>query len=119
MYKLSVIGNLCADAKTGVDKNGRDFISFRMGASHRGQSMFFGVLYYGHPAILDYLVKGRMVYVDGSFGVCASENAEYPEPQITIFANTVELLGRGDRERLPEVAEKPAQTSRRYSKSGR
>lgn len=118
MYKISLIGNLCADAEVKLDKYNREFIAFRVGASSRNVSKFFGVLYYTpNLDFAQYLTKGRRVYIDGGFDVKASTNDKYPDPQITVFPTTVEFCGGSGQAREEDKQarpERPAQNYKRY-----
>lgn len=111
MLQVILIGNLGADAKV-QESNGKQFTTFRVAHTDRWKDDA-GVLHEsttwvdcimdGSPKVLQYLVKGQLVFVSGSCKLrCySSEKDRCMKAGMTISVGRVELLG-GNTDAVPK-----------------
>lgn len=107
MLQVTLIGNLGADAKF-QSVNGHDFTTFRVAHTDKwkddaGQvhesTTWVDCIMDGRPKVIEYLLKGQMVYVSGSckLRVYSSEKDRCMKAGLTINVGRVELLaGKSD-----------------------
>lgn len=107
MLQTICIGHIGSDAQV-KQANGSEFTTFRIAHSDRWkdeagqvheQTTWVDCIMNGRPNILQYLVKGQMVYVSGSTSlrVYSSPKDRCMKAGLTINVRQVELLGgKGD-----------------------
>lgn len=104
MNKVTLIGHLCQNAESATTQDGRPYIKLRMAVNHRvkGQdSVMFITAFYATKSqnIAQYLVKGRQVYVEGSFTLATyTDRNNQAVPAMTVNAYAVELLGSTEKQ---------------------
>lgn len=103
MLKVSVIGHIGANAEVKY-ANGNEFTVLRVahtskwksegGVSHE-ETTWVDVTMQGKPSVLPYLLKGQLVYVEGTANlrVYSSPKDRCMKAGLTINARTIELLG--------------------------
>lgn len=111
MLQVILIGNLGADAKV-QESNGKQFTTFRVahtdrwkddaGVAHESTT-WVDCIIDGSPKVLQYLVKGQLVFVSGSSKLrCySSEKDRCMKAGMTISVGRVELLG-GNTDAVPK-----------------
>lgn len=74
LQKIEIIGNLVQDAEVKQTKEGKEFISFRVAvtesAGEEKRTTYFDVNC-ARSGVLDYLKKGRQVYISGRLSLSA------------------------------------------------
>lgn len=120
MLKVTVIGHIGANAEV-KSANGNEFTVFRVahtskwksedGVSHE-ETIWVDVTMQGKPAVLPYLVRGQMVYVEGTANlrVYSSPKDKCMKAGITVNARAVELLG-GKTDDVPALLYDPVDAS--------
>ncbi len=101
MKKLSLIGNLGDNAKV-VDIKGNKYVSFDIAVTEKKKqedgtlkefTSWFSCLQYGEGAkILEFLVKGKKVFVEGNFdtSIYTSKEGE-SKVQVSLFVKEIVL----------------------------
>lgn len=112
MINLQIIGNLTKDAQTTQSQNnGTVFNKFRVavneGSGQNQNAIFIDVMQkVFNPEdnrVLQYLVKGKKVFVQGRISVDAWVNEQgQPLPSITIWTDKLELLGGNENGSQPQ-----------------
>lgn len=98
MRQITIVGNIGQDPQRRTAANsGKEFFTFSVADNTRDKTLWFSVICYRFNNIFDYLRKGRQILVQGSFDVAVFKDT----PDITIYADTIELLGRRDEEQQP------------------
>ena len=93
MFRLSIIGNLGAAPTIRTAANGREFMSFSVAISHRDKSTtWVNVTGNKQEKLMDYLTKGRQVYVTGDGAIEMYKG----QPDVTIYADRIELCGKSN-----------------------
>lgn len=116
MLKTTVIGHIGADAVV-QSANGNEFTTFRVANTDRWKSadgvaheetIWIDVTMQGKPAVLPYLVRGQLVYVEGSarLRTYSSPKERCIKAGLTVNARSVELLG-GKSDDVPSVLYNP------------
>ena len=93
MLQLSIIGNVGADPQSRKSTNGTELTTFSVAISQKDNTTFWvSVVVSGHPKVVDFIKKGRCVFVQG--------NAEFKvyngQPSVSLYSQRIELAGRGD-----------------------
>lgn len=117
MLKVSLIGHLGANAEI-KNANGKEFTTMRIahtdkwkdaaGVSHE-QTTWVDVIINDKPAVLPYLQRGQMVFVEGTCAlrVYSSPKDRCMKAGLTINARSIELLG-GKNDEIPAALYSPA-----------
>lgn len=126
MLKVSVIGHIGADAVV-QSSNGNEFTTLRIahtdrwknadGTAHE-ETTWVDVTMQGKPAVLPYLTRGQLVYIEGTarLRTYSSPKDRCIKAGITVNARTVELLG-GKSDDVPSVLYSPLDgTEKRVTK---
>lgn len=93
MRQITLVGNIGTEPmKRTATKSGKEFFTFSVADNSRDKTLWFNVICYRFNNIIDYLRKGRQVLVQGSFDIEVFKDS----PDVTIYADVVELLGRKD-----------------------
>lgn len=120
MLKVTVIGHIGANAEV-KSANGNEFTVFRVahtskwksedGVSHE-ETVWVDVTMQGKPAVLPYLVRGQMVFVEGTANlrVYSSPKDRCMKAGLTVNARAVELLG-GKTDDVPALLYNPVDAS--------
>lgn len=101
MKQLTIVGNLGKAPQTRTLTNGKEIMSFSVAVNSKNGTDWFGVVSNDLPKIREYLTPGRQVLVQGrpDFGVYNGT------PDITIYADHIELLGKGSDYEGPDPSE--------------
>lgn len=105
MLQIEVIGNIGSDAVV-KDFNGQKYISFsvahsdsytdRQGQKHE-QTTWVNCLKFGESRVIDYLRKGKKVFVRGELSArIYSANGGEPKVSVDCRVRDLQLLGGGD-----------------------
>ena len=102
MNKVTLIGHLCQNAEQGTTADGKTYVKIRLAVNQRmkGQdTVLFVTAFSRSEAAVPYLVKGKQVYVEGSFSLSTYISRDnQPLPSMTVNASHLELLGGPDRQ---------------------
>ena len=121
MKQIQIIGHLGRDAKK-VSGNGNEFVSFTVGVSEKWKDAqnevkertdWFNVIT-KQMTILQWLVKGTQVYVQGSLraSIYQNETTRMNTIDLTVNATTIQLLSSGKKDGEPApTANAPAANS--------
>lgn len=91
MLEIQCIGNLGKDAKVMTTANGQEFITFSLAVrTGKDQTTWLDVAANHQPKIIEYLKKGREVFVRGALRVAMYNN----QPQLGINGATIQLVGK-------------------------
>jgi len=97
MLEVKAIGRLGKDATWKEIKDGKTYASFVMAVDpFRGanETMWIDCMYRtDNQKLVEYLKKGRQVYVSGRFTTSVDEFNDKVTARTTIWANDLELLG--------------------------
>lgn len=110
MRQITIVGNVGRDAEQRMSAtSGKGFWTFSVADNTREKTIWVNVVCYRYEGIAPYVKKGRQVLVQGSFDIGMFKN----EPDITLYADHIELLGRrDDSENAPQAVspqDSPAQ----------
>lgn len=114
MIKLQIIGNLSADPRRVASKNGTEFTTFtvavngRRGADGEQRTTWVNVSAFRQlgELCLQYLAKGRKVYVEGELNVRPYKGKDgEARADIGLTANNVEFLSSRNEAQQAETAE--------------
>lgn len=120
MNKVTLIGHLCQNAESATTQDGRPYIKLRMAVNHKvkGQdSVMFITAFYATKSqnIAQYLVKGRQVYVEGSFTLATyTDRNNQVVPAMTVNAYAVELLGSTEKQSTQAPQQNNANNNKSY-----
>lgn len=104
MRQITLVGNIGTEPmKRTATKSGKEFFTFSVADNSRDKTLWFNVICYRFNNIIDYLRKGRQVLVQGSFDIEVFKDS----PDVTIYADVVELLGRKDDQQQQQQAVSP------------
>lgn len=93
MLQLSIIGNVGGDPQSRKSTNGQELTTFSVAVSQKDNTTFWvSVVASGHPKVIDYIKKGRCVFVQGNME-CKVFNGM---PSVSLYSQRIELAGRGD-----------------------
>jgi len=97
MLRVEAIGRLGRDAIQKEVKDGRTYVSFVMAADPfpgANETVWMDVMYKSENSkLVEYLKKGRQVYVSGRFTTAVDNYNDKVSARTTIWANELELLG--------------------------
>lgn len=94
MKQMQIIGNIGRDPQLVTRTNGKDYLTFSVAVTIPNGTEWYGVCAPNLEKIRPYLTKGRMVFIQGTprFSI-------YKEVvDVTIFADSVQLCGGGNRD---------------------
>lgn len=100
MKQMQIIGNIGRDPQLVTRTNGKDYLTFSVAVTIPNGTEWYGVCAPNLEKIRPYLTKGRMVFIQGTprFSV-------YKEMvDVTIFADSVQLCGGGNRDDAAAVS---------------
>lgn len=90
MKEIVIIGNVGRTPQVKVNSNGNEFAEFSVAVTESNKSAtWFSVLLNGKPKVLEYLTKGKQVYLRGTFKAEIYNNAV----SFTLYAKDIQLLG--------------------------
>ncbi len=114
-----LIGRLTRDAELKYTNSGMAVARLGLAVNRKRKSgdqwieeaSFFDVVVWGKTAegLQQYLVKGKQIAVDGELRQNRWEQDGQPRSKVEISANTIQLLGGGDQQNQPAVAQTQAQ----------
>ena len=115
MNQLQVIGNLTRDAEVKQSQNGDNYLKFSV-AVNTGkdkEAIFVNVSQRQYPnqtnGILPYLLKGQKVFVQGQIGISCYQGKDGQwHPDLTCWADKIELCGGTDKTAQPSQEGQPA-----------
>ena len=91
MKVLEIIGNVGRNAERATTGTGRELMKFSVGVTNRdATTTWISVLATYREGIFPYIVKGKQIFVRGSFDLKVYKN----EVQVDLFGDSIELLGR-------------------------
>ena len=120
MLKVSIIGYIGADAVV-KSANGREFTTCRVAHTNRWkdndgvpheETDWVDVTLQGRPAVLPYLTRGQLVFVEGNARqrIYSSAKERCMKAGLLVNASSIELLG-GKSDDVPAVLYNPADGS--------
>lgn len=99
LSKIEIIGNLVADAEERNTSDGRSFLTFKVAVNDSSSSnpeekkvTYFDVTY-SRTAVVQYLKKGKFIYVSGKLSLSSSSNGEKTYFNASVSAKDLVLLG--------------------------
>lgn len=102
MKEIVIIGNVGRTPQVKVNANGKEFAEFSVAVTESDKSAtWFSVLMNGNPKVLEYLTKGKQVYLRGTFKAEIYNNAI----SFTLYAKDIQLLGNSP-ERENEIEDR-------------
>lgn len=101
MKQLTIVGNVGKAPQTRTIANGKDIMSFSVAVNSKNGVDWFGIVSNDLPKIREYIVPGRQVLVQGRPDFKVYNNV----PDITIYADNIELLGKGSEDGAPDPSE--------------
>lgn len=104
MKQIQIIGNIGREPQLVTRTNGKDYLTFSVAVTIPNGTEWYGVCAPNLEKIRPYLTKGRMVFIQGTprFSV-------YKEMvDVTIFADSVQLCGGGNRDDSATASATPA-----------
>lgn len=91
MKTIDLIGNVGRDAKQTTTANGKDIMRFSLGVTNRdGSTTWISVVATYRPNLVNYIVKGRQLFVRGDFDARVYND----EVEINCYADKIELIGK-------------------------
>lgn len=126
MLKVSIIGHIGADAVV-KSANGREFTTCRVAHTNRWkdndgvpheETDWVDVTLQGKPAVLPYLTRGQLVFVEGNARqrIYSSAKERCMKAGLLVNASSIELLG-GKSDDIPAVLYHPGDgTEKRITK---
>ncbi|MBO4550035.1 MAG: single-stranded DNA-binding protein [Bacteroidaceae bacterium] len=115
MNQLQIIGNLTRDVELTQSQQGDQFMRFTVAVnSGKNQdAMFIGVVQKLYPnqqnGLLPYLLKGQKVFAQGRMtaSVYQSKQDNQFKPDITLWADKIELVGSAEQKAAQQSQEAP------------
>lgn len=93
MKQMQIIGNIGRDPQLVTRTNGKDYLTFSVAVTIPNGTEWYGVCAPNLEKIRPYLTKGRMVFIQGTPRFSIYKDSV----DVTIFADSVQLCGGGDR----------------------
>lgn len=95
MKQLLIIGHAGKDVQSRKSTNGNEFHTFTIAENDKdGKTTWFSVVVNGKPKVLEFITKGKQLLVQGDIKIGVFNG----EPDITIYASNIQLLGKKDEE---------------------
>lgn len=105
MKRILIIGNVGREPIERTNAKGAKFYDFSLAINEpNGTATWCSVILSGSSKIVEYITKGRQLFVEGALEVKCYKG----EPSITVFADNVQLLG--NRQETAEQAEENEET---------
>lgn len=90
MKRIFIIGNVGREPIERTNAKGTKFYDFSLAVNEpNGGATWCSVILNGASKIVEYITKGRQLFVEGTIEVKCYKG----EPSITVFADNVQLLG--------------------------
>lgn len=90
MKRILIIGNVGREPIQRTNAKGTSFFEFSLAVNEpNGGATWCSVILGGNSRIIEYITKGRQLFVEGALEVRCYKG----EPSITVFADNVQLLG--------------------------
>ena len=90
MKRILIIGNVGREPIQRTNAKGTKFFEFSLAINEQnGGTTWCSVILSGNSRIIEYITKGRQLFVEGALDVRCYKG----EPSITVFADNVQLLG--------------------------
>lgn len=90
MKRILIIGNVGREPIQRTNAKGTNFFEFSLAVNEpNGGATWCSVILGGNSRIIEYITKGRQLFVEGALEVRCYKG----EPSITVFADNVQLLG--------------------------
>lgn len=94
MKQIQIIGNIGREPQLVTRTNGKDYLTFSVAVTIPNGTEWYGVCAPNLEKIRPYITKGRMVFIQGTPRFSVYKDMV----DVTIFADSVQLCGGGNRE---------------------
>lgn len=104
MKQIQIIGNIGREPQLVTRTNGKDYLTFSVAVTIPNGTEWYGVCAPNLEKIRPYLTKGRMVFIQGTPRFSVYKDMV----DVTIFADSVQLCGGGNRDDSATASATPA-----------
>lgn len=92
MKRIEIIGNIGREPKERVASSGNRFYEFSVAVNESSENAtWFSCIMHGESKVVEYLTKGRCVFVRGGFTLQVFNG----QPSVTINVRDLQLCGSG------------------------
>lgn len=104
MKQIEIIGNVGREPRERMTANGQKFYEFSVAVNESKDSVtWFSCIMHGEQKVLQYLEKGRTVFIRGGFTLQVYKE----QPSVTVNVKELQLCGSGKTEDETVVDRKP------------